>query len=105
MKIVSCTLCANKIRVTNDDILNDVSVYCLNNHYFPARKLVKGEYDPVDLINEYALHQKFKRNCKWLDTAFSSDNVTCLHDDNPTALQVCSNEYCPKKGFNISDFS
>lgn len=48
-------------------------------------------------IDEYAEHQKFKRHCDWLDRKFESDNVTCLHADNPTAIMVCSSEHCPVK--------
>jgi hypothetical protein len=48
-------------------------------------------------IDEYDAHQKFKRTCGFLDPSFNSDNVTCLHIDNPTAIKVCSFEHCPMK--------
>ena len=90
MKITQCPKCQMVINISNDDILNDVSVYCINNHYYPARKLVKGGYDPVSLINQYDEHQKYKRKCYWLDTSFNADNVTCMHTKNPTGVNVCS---------------
>ena len=53
MKITQCPKCQMVINISNDDILNDVSVYCINNHYYPARKLVKGGYDPVKRKSGY----------------------------------------------------
>ena len=46
---------------------------------------------------KYSRHKEFKRNCTWLDRSPGSDWVTCRHIENPTALQVCSYEHCPKK--------
>lgn len=100
MKSIHCPKCQMVINVSNHDILHDVSVYCENNHYYSARKLanhVKIKFDPIALINQYDEHQKFKRKCYWLDTAFSADNVTCLHTKNPTGINVCSHEHCPLK--------
>jgi hypothetical protein len=46
---------------------------------------------------EFSWHQTRKRNCQSLDRSFGADWVTCLHADNPTALQVCSHEHCPER--------
>jgi hypothetical protein len=46
---------------------------------------------------EFSRHQTRKRDCSFLDRSFGADWVTCLHDDNPTALQICAHEHCPER--------
>ena len=45
--------------------------------------------------NRYGRHRKVARKCPFLDRRPSSDWVTCTHTDNPTAIQICSDEHCP----------
>jgi hypothetical protein len=40
-------------------------------------------------------HKEGRRSCEHLDHAFGCDWHTCLHPDNPTAINVCSYEHCP----------
>ena len=42
----------------------------------------------------FDLHHCFKRNCPYLDRR---DYSTCKHRDNPTVLEFCSPEHCPKR--------
>jgi hypothetical protein len=61
----------------------------------------KDESGVLHPNQEFSRHQDRKRNCSFLDRSFSSDWVTCLHDDNPTALQVCSFEHCPEREIEL----
>jgi hypothetical protein len=55
-------------------------------------------------MREYVKHLTFKVNCKQLDRSFGSDWNTCMHKDNPTAIMICSAEFCPRKGIRDATF-
>lgn len=52
----------------------------------------------------YRRHQEFKRNCGKLDRSYGSDWNTCRHAGNPTAINICSPEHCPRKGMRDATF-
>jgi hypothetical protein len=56
----------------------------------------------VSDLTKYEKHQRKKRKCSFFDTSFFSDSVTCLNPDNPTAIQVCSDEHCPLKNSKLN---
>jgi hypothetical protein len=48
-------------------------------------------------MRRFIVQRQFKRNCNKLDMSHGSDWNTCLHVDNPTAIQICSPEHCPRR--------
>jgi len=40
---------------------------------------------------------KFKYKCKYWNSSFNGDWVTCDHPENKTAIMVCSLKHCPRK--------
>lgn len=95
----------NDIIIHRDTIITDSGLYkgfyltCNGriiwaglNTYADAKRAAFKVFDDKNMN-----HDQYKRKCGHLDRSPCSDWVTCLHKDNPTALQVCSDEHCPVK--------
>jgi hypothetical protein len=46
---------------------------------------------------EYDRHKKFKRTCLMIDRSFGAGGNTCIDQDNPSPIGICSHDCCPLK--------